>query len=200
VRSMVIAVPVAALVLVAAGCGGSSNESAGGSTATIESVDTSVSTDTTASTDTSATDTTATDTGSTDTSSTTDTGATDTTASSGNASFAGCPKLAELSTKYAQILGAATSGNGKTDIEAVAKAYKSLAEEVPEEIRGSFRTLADAFTVYAEAFKGIDLSSGKTPDAATIAKIASATKALDNKKLSAATAQIEAWAQKNCKS
>ena len=165
---MVIAVPVAALVLVAAGCGGSSTDSAGGSTATIESVDTSASTDTTASTETSATDTTATDTGSTDTGSTdtssaTDTGATDTTASSGNASFAGCPKLAELSTKYAQILGAATSGNGKTDIEAVAKAYKSLAEEVPEEILASFRTLADAFTVYAEAFKGIDLSSVRRP-------------------------------------
>jgi hypothetical protein len=203
---MLIAVPVAALVLVAAGCGGGSTDSASESTATVEAVDTSANTDTaatdtSASTDTSAmTDTTATDTGGTDTSSATDTGATATTTSGGDASFAGCPQLEGLSKKYAQILGAATTGNGKTDFQAIAKAYKSLAEEVPEAIRPAFRTLAEAFTSYAEAFKGIDLSSGKTPDAATLAKIASATKSLDNKKLSAATAEIEAWAQKNCKS
>jgi hypothetical protein len=70
---------------------------------------------------------------------------------------------------------------------------------VPEEIRPAFRTLAAAFSSYAEAFKGIDLSSGKTPDPATLAKLATAAKSLDNQKLTAATAEIEAWGKKNCK-
>jgi mevalonate kinase len=196
VRSMVIAVPVAALVLVAAGCGGSSSSSAGDTTATVASVDTSASTDTSVSTDMTSTDTGATDTGATDTTAGTDT---TTTTSGGNASFAGCKKLIDLSGKYSQVIAAATSANGKTNFETIAKAYKAFAEEVPEEIRGAFRTLAEAFSSYAEAFKGIDLSSGKTPDPATLAKLANAAKSLDNKKLTAATAEIEAWGKKNCK-
>jgi mevalonate kinase len=201
VRSMVIAVPVAALVLVAAGCGGSSSSSAGDTTATVASVDTSASTDTSVSTDMTSTDTGATDTGATDTGATDTTAGTDTTTttSGGNASFAGCKKLIDLSGKYSQVIAAATSANGKTNFETIAKAYKAFAEEVPEEIRGAFRTLAEAFSSYAEAFKGIDLSSGKTPDPATLAKLANAAKSLDNKKLTAATAEIEAWGKKNCK-
>ena len=198
---MVIAVPVAALVLVMAGCG-SSSSSAVDTTATVQSTDTSGGTDTSAmSTDTGVTDTSGgTDTSaSTDTSGGTDTGAsTDTTGSTGSISTGGCKNLSNLGAKFAQALGAATNASGKPDLEATAKAYKAFAEQAPEEIRGAFRTVADAFSAYAEALKGVDLSSGKTPDAATLAKIAGAAKSLDNSKLTAANVQIEAWVKKNC--
>jgi hypothetical protein len=46
--------------------------------------------------------------------------------------------------------------------------------------------------------KDLDLSSGATPDPDTMAKFAEAMKKLDNAELTAATAEIEAWATKNC--
>ncbi len=115
-------------------------------------------------------------------------------------SIAGCTELADLSVKYSQALGAVTTGNGKPDLEATAKAYQKFAEQVPEEIRDAFKTIAAAFATYADVLKDVDLSSGKTPDPATMAKLANAAKALDNTKLTAATAEIEAWAKKNCHS
>lgn len=202
-RAMVIAVPLAALVLAAAGCGGSSDNAS--DSATIENVDTSAATDTAASTDAMSTDTTATGTDAVDTTAT-DTTATDTTATTttdasaadDDASLADCKNFAGLSTKFAQALAAASAGADKADLQSTAKAYDALAEQVPEEIRDAFRTLAAAFSSYAEALKGLDLSSGKTPDAATLAKLASAAKSLDNTKLTAANAEITAWAKKNC--
>ena len=181
VRTLITAVTVAALLLVAAGCGGSS-ESAADTTATIESIET-----------TALTDTSSTDTSSTDTSS-----STDTTDTNGDVSLEGCTKLAELSVKFSQALGAASSGSGAPDLDATAKAYEEFADQVPEEIRDAFRTVAAAFSTYAEALKDIDVSSGETPDPETLAKFADAAKALDNAKLTAATAEIETWATKNC--
>jgi hypothetical protein len=182
---MIIAVPVAALLLVAAGCGGSSSSSAGDTTATIESIDTTAA-DTTSGTDTSGTDTSGTDTSGTDTSSTND------------VSLEGCTKLTELSVKFSQALGAASSGSGAPDLQATAKAYETFADQVPEEIRDAFRTVAAAFSTYADVLKDVDVSSGATPDPKTLAKLADAAKALDNTKLTAATTEIEAWAKKNC--
>jgi hypothetical protein len=203
VRKMMIAVPIAALVLVAAGCGSSSTSSTDttASVGTNGGTDTNVSTDASVSTDATSTDET-TDTGSTDTTGGADTGTTDTTssASGASASVSGCTNLAALSSKFAQALAASSNSAGNTDLEATAKAYKAFAEQVPEEIRGAFRTVADAFARYAEVFKGLDLQSGKTPDAATLAKLAGAAKSLNNAKLATANAQITAWAQKNCKS
>jgi hypothetical protein len=177
---MVIAASVAALLLVAAGCGGSSSSSEGGTTGTIESPDT-IAADTTTGTDTSSTDTSETD-----------------TTSSGDASLEGCTKLTELSVKFSQALGAATTGSGAPDLQATAKAYEDFADEVPEEIRDAFRTIAAAFGTYADVLGDLDLSSGKTPDAKTMQKLAEAAQKLDNTELTAASAEIEAWAKKNC--
>jgi hypothetical protein len=179
VRIMVVAVPVAALVLVAAGCGGSSSSSEGGTTATIE-----------------AADTTATDTTAADTTGGTDTSGTDTT--SGDVSIEGCTKLTDLSVKFSQALAEASSGSGAPDLQATAKAYEDFADEVPEEIRDAFGTIAAAFGTYADVLGDLDLSSGKTPDAKTMQKLAEAAQRLDNTKLTAASAEIEAWAKKNC--
>ena len=179
VRTMVTAVTVAALLLVAAGCGGDSTSSAGDTTAT-ESTDTSASTDT-----------------GTDTSGGTDTGSSTGTTDDGDPSIEGCEELTDLSLKFSQAMGAAASG-GATDLEATAKAYEEFADDVPEEIRDAFQTVAAAFVTYADALEGIDLSSGETPDPDTLAKLAEAAKDLDNTELTAASAEIEAWARENC--
>ena len=180
-RIMVIAVSVAALGLVAAGCGGSSSSSEGDSTAAIESSDTTAA-DTTGGTDTS----------STDTSSSTD------TTGDGDVSLEGCTKLAELSTKFSEALGAASGGTGAPDLQATAKAYEEFADQVPEEIRDAFQTVAAAFGTYADVLEDVDLSSGATPDPDTLAKLAEAAQKLDNTELTAATTEIEAWASTNC--
>jgi hypothetical protein len=175
---MVIAVPVAALLLVAAGCGGGSTSSAGDTTATIQSTDTTDATDTSSGTDTSSS-----------------TDATDTT---GDASLAGCTELADLSAKFTQALGAATTGSGMPDLEKTAKVYEDFVDQVPEEIRDAFRTIAAAFSTYADALKDVDLKPGQTPDPETLAKFAAAAKSFDNTELTAATTEIEAWVTKNC--
>ena len=182
-RTILAALLAGAALVLAAGCGGSSNNAA----ATTEAA-------TTTATTTAATDTTS-----------TDTTATDTTTTAGAAAAAaglseGCQKVADLSVQFGKALGAAgATGNGQTDMNKTAEAYKEFAKQVPDEIRGSFMTLADAFGQYAKALQGVDLSSGKTPDAATIAKLAKAAQALDNESLSAANTKITAWVNKNCK-
>ena len=186
-RTILAALLAGAALVLAAGCGGSSNNAA----ATTEAATTTAAT-------TAATDTTSTDTMSTDTT------ATDTTTTAGAAAAAaglseGCQKMADLSVEFSKALGAAgATGNGQTDMNKTAEAYKEFAKQVPEEIRSSFMTLADAFGQYAKALQGVNLSSGQTPDAATIAKLAKAAQALDNESLSAANTKITAWVNKNC--
>jgi hypothetical protein len=148
---------------------------------------------TTATTTTAATDTTSTDTTSTDTTS----GAGAAAAAAGLS--AGCQKVADLSVQLGKALSAAGANGSSTDLDKTAKAYEEFAKQVPEEIRGSFTTLAEAFGQYAKALQGVDLSSGQTPSAATIAKLAKAAQALDNEALTAANTKIEAWVTKNCK-
>ena len=191
-RTILAALLAGVALVLAAGCGGSSNNAA----ATTAAAETTTAA-TTAATDTTTTDTTSTDTTSTDTTST------DTTSTAGAAAAAGlsagCQKVADLSVQFGKALGAAGADGSNTDLEKTAKAYEEFAKQVPEEIRGSFMTLAEAFGQYAKALQGVDFSSGKTPDAATIAKLAKAAQALDNESLSAANTKITAWVNKNCK-
>ena len=46
--------------------------------------------------------------------------------------------------------------------------------------------------------KDVDLGSGETPDPETLAKLAEAATALNDTELTAASAEIAAWATKNC--
>jgi len=170
---------VAALLLLAAGCGGDSSNEAD-STVPIE------------------TDGTAAGTGPIVTIDDTETIDTDTGDSGDDVSLEGCTKLTELSVKFSQALGSATSGSGAPDLEATAKAYEEFADEVPEEIRDAFRTVAAAFATYADVLGDIDLSSGEAPDPETLQKLAEAAEKLDDTKLTAASAEIEAWAKRNC--
>ena len=110
---------------------------------------------------------------------------------------AGCQKVADLSVQFGKALSAA-GASGSTDLEKTAKAYESFAQEVPEEIRESFVTLANAYTQYAVALKGLHLEAGKVPDASTMAKLAQAARSLNGVKLTEANTRISTWVSDNC--
>jgi hypothetical protein len=174
---------VAALMLVAAGCGGSNEvgSTATEATASTESVATATDTETKTAADETET--------SSDAVETTSTGVTGLTGA--------CQDLAEVSQKFGEAMAAATSGTG-SDLEATSKVFDAFADEVPDEVREHFQVLAESFAVYADALKGIDLKPGATPSADQVAKLVQATQALDQEKLSKASAGIDAWVKENC--
>jgi hypothetical protein len=141
-------------------------------------------TDTTA-TDTTATDTTATTTSGTDTSAAAALGA---LASSGN-----CKSFADLGAAFSSAL----SGAGG-DPQKEAQVFQQFVDQAPSDIKADLQVIADDFSKIADALKGVDLSSGKTPDAAALAKIAALQGSLDQQKLATAEQHISAWATKNC--
>jgi hypothetical protein len=161
---------VAALALVAAGCGGNSNE-ASSDTTTAE---------TTTEVTTTAEMTT------TEQTSTEDSGG-DTAALTGK-----CADLAGLGSKLAAAMGGQDSG-----VADVSKLFDEMADQVPDEIKADWQVLAQNFQKIADALTGADLSSG-TPDAATLAKLQKLATTLDSQEVQQAAAHIEAWAKKNC--
>ena len=101
-------------------------------------------------------------------------------------------------TKFASDVSRAFSGTGKTDLERVAKALNELAGKAPSAIRSDFKVLADAYDKIAQALRGVNLQSGKTPSADTLAKLQKLQKEIDQQKVTTASQHIEAWVQKNC--
>ena len=100
--------------------------------------------------------------------------------------------------KFASELSDALLGKGDTDMQAAADAMQKFAGQAPTEVRDDFKTLADAYSKIANALQGVDLSSGQTPSAAVIAKLAKLSHAIDSTKLAHASANISAWTTKNC--
>ena len=86
----------------------------------------------------------------------------------------------------------------KGDIAKQAALFKALADKTPEEIRPDFETIADAYSQIAGDLKGVDLNSGKVPDAATLAKITKLGAEFSGPKFTQAMQNIEAWVTKNC--
>jgi hypothetical protein len=164
---------VAALALVAAGCGGSSDEaSSDTATAAVETT----------------TETTTTEDMTTSEETTTEaSGGVETTALTGK-----CAELAGLGSKLAAAMGGQDAG-----VADVSQLFDELADQVPEEIKADWQVLAANFQKIADALKGVDLSSG-TPDAATLEKLQKLSTTLDSQEVRQAAAHIEAWAKKNC--
>jgi hypothetical protein len=181
-RWMSAAVAAAALMLVAAGCGGSSSESS------------SAAAETTTSSETTGMETTATETESSESTTSEETGSTgsETTGLTG-----ACKDLAEIGQKYSEALAKAGSGSDN-DLGAAASAFSEFADQVPDEVKADFQTLADAFAVYAKALEGLDLKAGEVPSASQIAKLTEAAKSFNAGKVTQASANIEAWVTKNC--
>ncbi len=170
-------IPIAALALVAAGCGGdSSDESAAEETATTVAAETTMTTMTTE-------ETTATE-ASTDTSA----------SSSGDLALGGkCKEFAGVSQQLAQSLSGQTA-----DLQQASKVFDEIADQVPEEIRADYQVIAENFKRIADALKGVDLTSGKAPSPEALAKLQELSQSMDSPEVKQASKHIEAWVKENC--
>ena len=126
----------------------------------------------------------------------TTTAASGTTPSSGlGALAANCKQYQDLGQAFSQALQGA---NG--DVQKQAQIFKEFADKTPSDIRPDFETVADAFTQISGALKGVNLSSGKAPDASTLAKLMALSQKFQNAKFQAAIKNIETWASNGCHS
>jgi hypothetical protein len=167
---------LAALAFVAAGCGGGSKAAETTTEATVPATTEAVTTEpiTTLAPTTQATTT--------------------TSNLGGLASAKNCRELAQLGQKFsAAFTGAANAQDLKTE----ARLLKEFADRTPSDIRADFETLADYMTKVADAAGG--LKPGQTPNAQTLAKLQKLATEIDQAKLTAASKNITAWVQKNCK-
>ena len=112
------------------------------------------------------------------------------------ASTKNCVQLASLAAKVAQSVG--TTSSGQVDLSKEADAIKALADAAPSEIKGDFRTFADAFAGYVKAYQDAGLQPGKTPTAAQIAKFATAARELSTPKVQAAISHLSTWSHTHC--
>ncbi len=179
---------LATAVLAAAGCGGKKSASSTTTTTSTEMT----STEMTSTTETMTTDTTATDT----TTMTTTTSGTDTSAAAALgalASSGNCKSFADLGAAFSKAL---TGAGG--DPQKEAQLFQQFVDQAPSDIKADMQVIADDFSKIADALKGVDLSSGKTPDPAALAKIAALQGSLDQQKLATAEQHITAWATANC--
>ena len=161
---------LAALALVAAGCGGSDNEATGDTTAVVEETTTEDTSDETTTEET--------------------TGAT----TDDDISLTGkCAEFAGLGAKISQAMAGGNSG-----LDDASALFDELADQVPDEIQADFQVIAENFAKIADALKDVDLSSGQTPSAEDLAKLQELTQSLDSAEVQEASANIEKWAQENC--
>jgi hypothetical protein len=168
---------LAALMLVAAGCGGGSKNSA----ATTEAATTEAATTEAATTE----ETTTTEAATTE--------ATTTSALGGLVASGKCKDLANLEQKYSQALsGQGGAGDLKTTVQVV----QEFADDAPSEIKSDFQTFADYLKKIYDAVGNV--KPGQTPDAATLQKLQKLGTSIDPQKLTKASQNITAWVTKNC--
>lgn len=160
---------IAAVALIAAGCGGSDSNEASPDTTAVP-----------------------TETMSVETTSTTDSGTSTDDGSIGNLS-GDCAQFAGVSSKIAQSL----SGQD-ANMEDAAKAFADIADQVPDEIKDDYQVIAENFSKIAEALKGVDLTSGQTPSPEALAKLQELSKSMDSAEVQQATQNIEAWVSQHC--
>jgi hypothetical protein len=116
-----------------------------------------------------------------------------TTPTSTLASAKDCRDLEELGKKFSSAFsGAANSQNLKKEAELL----KQFAERTPSDVRADFRLVADYMSKVADAVG--DIKPGQTPSAEALAKLQKLSTQIDQAKLTAASAHISAWVQKNC--
>lgn len=136
-----LSILVLALALVAAGCGGSDNESATSDETTVEETLTEETTDGT----------------------TTDESTTDTDLS-GVLGDEDCLALASVGATFAQAISGAST-------DEATQAFADLADKVPDEIKGDVQVLAEWFAKYSADFAAIGLEAGATPTAAQLQQL-----------------------------
>ena len=169
---------VGVFALVAAGCGGGGKNSAETST---EAVTTEAATTEAATTEAATTEAATTE-------------ETTTSSLSGIASAKDCQDFANLGKKFSTAFSGSANG---ADLKKQATLFKELADKAPSDIRADFQVIASYFSKIADVVG--NLKAGTTPDAATIAKLQKLSTEIDQAKITKASQNISAWAQKNCK-
>ena len=165
-----LALLVLSLALVAAGCGGSDNQSAGSDETAVEETTT---------TETTSEDTTTEETTDTDVD------------VSGILNDEDCLRLAGIGATFAQAL------TGASDEEAT-EAFQKLVDEVPEEIKADVQVLADWLADYTAKLQDIGLTTGQVPTAEQLAQLQAALADTNEDEITAASQRLEAWANDNC--
>jgi len=174
---------LAALMLVAAGCGSSSKNSA----ATTEAATTEAATTEATTTEEATTEEATTEAATTEE-------ATTTSALGGLVASGKCKDLQNLGQKYSQALSGSGAG---TDLKKTAQVIKEFADDAPSEIKGDFQVVADYMSKVADVAG--DLKPGQTPTASQLQKLQALSTSIDTQKLTAASQHITAWVAKNCK-
>ena len=164
---------VVALALVAAGCGGSDDESAASDETTIEETTTDETT-TEESTDTSGTDTDA-----------------------FNFASEDCQSLVKA---YVGLSAAIAAASGGQDVSGDIEKFSEYVDEVPEEIRGDVQTIAAAYGTFADELKDIGYTPGEVPTADQLQKLQDASGSLGTSEVQAAGEHLSTWTTENCKS
>ena len=164
---------VVSFALVAAGCGGGSDESA----ATTE----------TTTTETTTAETT-TDAASTDTSG-------DTTAGAFNWASEDCQSLVKAYVGLSSAVGAASSGQ---DVSPQIEQFSKYVDEVPEEIRADVQTIASAYGDFVTKLKDIGYKPGEVPTADQLQQLQTASDSVGDPEVQAASKRLSTWTTKNC--
>lgn len=112
------------------------------------------------------------------------------------ASAKNCKELEGLAAKVAQSFQ--PNASGQVDLSKEADALDALASAAPDEIKGDFKTFADAFRNFAKVFGEAKLKPGQTPTAAQIAKLTAAEQSLNTPKLKQAMQHLSAWGSSHC--
>ena len=171
-----LSILVVALALVAAGCGGGSdNASATTDETTTEETTTIDETTPEASTDTSSTDTDATF----------------------NFASEDCQSLVKA---YVGLSAAIAAASGGQDVTGDIEKFSQYVDEVPEEIRGDVQTIAAAYGTFADELKGIGYTPGQVPTADQLQKLQDASGSLGTPEVQAAGEHLNTWTTENCKS
>jgi hypothetical protein len=173
---------LAALMLVAAGCGSSSKDSA----ATTEAATTAAATTEAEATEEATTEEATTEAATTE--------ATTTSALGGLVAGGKCKDLQNLGQKYSEALSGSGAG---TDLKKTAQVVQEFADDAPSEIKADFQVVADYMSKVADVAG--DLKPGQTPSPAQLQKLQTLATSIDTQKLTQASQNITAWVAKNCK-
>ena len=168
-----LSILVVALALVAAGCGGSDDESSASDETTVEETLTDETTEET----------------------TTDDGSTDTDADF-NFADEDCQSLVAAFVAVGSALS--SGGAGSDDLAEQTEAFAALADDVPEEIRADVETLAAAYGQYAEVIQDAGIEPGEIPTAEQAQELAAALESVGTADVSAASERLNAWTTENC--
>ena len=161
---------VAALALVAAGCGGGDDEASDDSSVSITETDTT-------------TDETTTESSETDTD------------VNFNWASEDCQSLVVA---YAGLSAAIAAASGGQDVSGDVEKFAEYADKVPEEIRDDVQTLASAYGTFLDQLKDLGVQPGQVPSADQIHALEVASKSVGTPEVQAASDRLSAWTTANC--